>query len=447
MVRFLCTVVFALIVLSTVSSVAKEQNKSVVGPSPEERVARQEIGVVDSGPRPDTPLAISLSDYDFPQHPGLLQRILSSPHGYFRFINRPFALAVCRHFESEMIILGNVNLHGDAHLENYSVTDRQRGLADFDDASAGPFVLDLVRFGVSIHLASRALGISEQADAVVASFIEGYQEGLRNRHLTMPEPALVAHIRAGFPKGRQKLLTNAEALMQPIDKSGREFERAYQQYEEQMKEANPYLPSGFFDIKKLGSLKLGIGSAFNEKYLMRVEGHTREPDDDLIVEAKEIGDLEGVGCVQHPRQGGIMQIAASQARLSFEPPRYAGYVILHPYLGFPGRRAKFWVYAWDDNYFELSIPGSIRTPQDLFDISRDVGIQLGRGHLKSIIDPYETAARQGYLSLVSYYQDDITTAIRELTRQTIAAWEWVREEAANQGSTQPSTPENKSIKE
>ena len=40
-----------------------------------------------------------------------------------------------------------VTLHGDPHLEQYAVTDAGRGLTDFDDASKGPAILDLVRFG------------------------------------------------------------------------------------------------------------------------------------------------------------------------------------------------------------------------------------------------------------------------------------------------------------
>jgi hypothetical protein len=32
------------------------------------------------------------------------------------------------------------------------------------------------------------------------------------------------------------------------------------------------MPADFFSIKKAGRLKLGIGSALNEKYLLRIEG-------------------------------------------------------------------------------------------------------------------------------------------------------------------------------
>ena len=382
---------------------------------------------VVTGQEPAASLAVSLDAYDFSKQPGLRERILASPYGYFRFINRPFAQAVCRRFARDLEVMALVNLHGDAHLENYSVTERQRGLADFDDAAAGPAVLDLVRFGVSLRLASRALGIAERADAVLAAFLEGYRSGLRDGDAVPPEPALATRLRADFAKGRRELLARAEALMQPIEMSRRDFERASQQYRRQMREAHPELPAGFFDIKSLGALTLGIGSAFREKYLLRVEGATGAPEDDVILEAKAIRDLIGVDCIQRPRKA-ITRVAVAQARLSFVLPRYVGYVVLHPYLGFE-RREKFWVFAWDDHYAELSVPRSFRTPKDLFEVARDAGVQLGRGHPKGIADPYEAELRRALLSSVAHFEADITAAVRDLTRETIAAWDSVRAQA------------------
>ncbi len=385
---------------------------------------------------PVDPLVISLDDYDFSQTPGLLKRITSSPHGYFRFIGRPFAQAVCRRFEEDDDIMALVNLHGDAHLENYFVSDRQRGLADFDDATAGPFVLDLVRFGVSIHLASQAMGIDDQADTIVSTFFEGYRRGLQHGDLTIPEPALAARIRATFPRGRQETLARAEALMEPIATESKDFESATRQYLQQMRDENPHLPPDFFAIKAIGKFKLGIGSALSEKYLMRAEGPSEAPEDDLIIEAKGIRDLMGIDCVQRPRVE-VGRIAIAQARLAFERPRYVGYVILHPNLGFE-RRKKFWVYAWDDNYTELSIPQSFETAQDLFDVARDVGAQLGRGHPKSIADPYESMLRRALLFEIDNLEADIMAAIRDLSRRTIAAWQQVRAQA---DVAEPTPPE------
>ena len=107
-------------------------------------------------------LIISPDLDEFSQNPKLLDRILRGPHGYFRFINEIFAEEVCVRFRDDLGWIPNGNLQGDAHLENYAITERGRGLTDFDAATMGPVVLDLVRFGVSIRLASRANGWEDE---------------------------------------------------------------------------------------------------------------------------------------------------------------------------------------------------------------------------------------------------------------------------------------------
>ena len=60
---------------------------------------------------------------DFSQNPPLLKRVISSPHGYFRFINIQFSQEVCHRFSNTLAGTPSLNLHGDAHIEQYAVTD------------------------------------------------------------------------------------------------------------------------------------------------------------------------------------------------------------------------------------------------------------------------------------------------------------------------------------
>jgi uncharacterized protein (DUF2252 family) len=105
-----------------------------------------------------------------------------------------------------------VTLHGDAHLEQYAVTDRGRGLTDFDDASQGPAVLDLARFATSIRLAVRQRSW-EGAEAQVSRFLEGYAAALRDPRTEAPQPAVARRLAAGFDRNRLACLARAEALM------------------------------------------------------------------------------------------------------------------------------------------------------------------------------------------------------------------------------------------
>ena len=95
---------------------------------------------------------------DFSKNPKLLNRILAGPHWYFRFINIPFSKEICRLFQDELPGTPSFNLHGDAHIEQYAVTEIGRGLTDFDHATTGPGVLDLARFATSLHLTCRVNG-------------------------------------------------------------------------------------------------------------------------------------------------------------------------------------------------------------------------------------------------------------------------------------------------
>ena len=386
--------------------------------------------------RPSTPVAksntqqslvISPDADEFSQNPKLLARILRGPHGYFRFINEIFAEEVCVRFRDDLGWIPNGNLQGDAHLENYAVTERGRGLTDFDAATMGPVVLDLVRFGVSIHLASRANGWEEEAERIVHSFFSGYRAALEDPWLTSPPPELVSRIRARFTTDREHTLAEQETLMQPLEVSRENFKRRIEQYLDQMVEQHPELPPNFFEIENAGRLKIGIGSALDEKYLFEVEGPTKAREDNVVLEMKEVRDLHDISCIllseARPERPLLMQ-----ARLAYQPYRYAGFVIFALSKG-DERDKTFWVHEWADHYRELSIRTSFQTVADLHDIAYDAGVQLGLGHPKSIADSYSDHLRARLLITVTELQERLDQTISDLTQQTITAWKQFRVEA------------------
>jgi uncharacterized protein (DUF2252 family) len=260
-------------------------------------------------------LIISTDPDELSQNPQLLERILEDPYVYFRYINTEFAEAVCVRFQEYLGEIPNVNLQGDAHLENYAITERGHGLTDFDDATIGPMVLDLMRFGVSIHLACRANGWEDKAIGMVDSFLSSYRAALENPGLIIPPPELVARISARFTTDRERALAARQKLMEPMGQPLEDFKPEYKQYVGQMKVQHPDLPPYFFDIKKAGRLKMGIGSALDEKYLLRVEGATKAQEDDLNLEIKEARSLRGISCILLSKENPMRPIVM-QARLA-----------------------------------------------------------------------------------------------------------------------------------
>ena len=417
-----CALIFALLFPADTFSAdnsarhSKEKGFSSKSNTPEARSSTQQSLVVS----PDLD--------EFSQNPKLLQRILRGPHGYFRFINEVFAEEVCERLRDGLGWIPNVSLQGDAHLENYAITERGRGLTDFDAATTGPVVLDLVRFGVSIHLASRANGWEEEAEPIVDSFLSGYRAALEDPGLTVPPPELVSRIRARFTTDRELTLAAQETLMQPLEVSREEFKWEIEQYLDQMAEKHSELPPDFFEIKNAGRLKIGIGSALDEKYLFEVEGPTKAHEDNVILEMKEVRDLREITCIlfseASPRRPIVMQ-----ARLAYQPYRYAGFVIFDIRKG-DEKEKMFWVHEWSDNYHELRIRTSFQTAADLHNIAYDAGVQLGLGHPKSIADSYSNHLRGRLLVTVTELHERMHQTIFDLTEQTIAAWKQFRVEAA-----------------
>lgn len=384
------------------------------------------VGCVGSdGPSNDkvaNALFVDPANMDFSENPKLLERILSGPHGYFRFINIIFSNEVCHRFSDALKGTPSFNLHGDAHIEQYAVTDLGRGLTDFDDSSTGPAVLDLMRFGVSLHLACRAHGWSKTSEKLFDRFILGYRTALKEPGTEAPEPTLVKRLRSRFKFDREKYFEWINSIMEPMSQEERdELTLAMKPYSEAMLTENSALAKNFFQIENMGYLRMGIGSALDIKYLVRVRGESSDPEDDVVLEVKEVRDLSGIECITISQKADPFRVLVGQARIAYEPYKFLGYIRF--------RNHTFWVHSWVDNYKELEIGESLQSIEELTEVAYDVGVQLGRGHTNQIAAPLDEQLRREQLRFLTKNQSNIKAICRELTEQTVAAWEMFRSHA------------------
>lgn len=364
----------------------------------------------------NNPLFVEPSAQDFSQNPELLDRILSSPHGYLRFINIPFSNEVCHRFKNSLVNSPALNLHGDAHLEQYAVTDLGRGLTDYDDSSTGPGILDLLRFGVSLKLACIIRGWEEYDNNLYDQFLLGYRNALEDVEIVAPEPVIVKRIKAEFTVDRKKYFQWIESIMEPMPKQERDsVVTAMQSYVEIQLSEEPGLNSNFFDIVKMGHLYMGIGSALDLKYLIRVHGKTDDPMDDVVLEIKQIRNLSDIDCIQAGEVYDPYRIIRGQARIAYQPFHYLGY--------FHFRNMNFWVHSWVDNYKEVSITETFLSPDELAEVAYDIGIQLGKGHVKYVADPFSLQLRRDLIRLLVSNEDRIKQEREELTNLAVQAWE------------------------
>lgn len=362
------------------------------------------------------PLFINPAELDFSSNPELLERILAAPHGYFRFINIAFSNAVCRRFKNSMTNAPALNLHGDAHLEQYAITDLGRGLTDYDDSSTGPGIIDLMRFGVSLNLACREKNWENLDDKLFDKLLLGYRNALENPNITAPEPAVVKQIQSDFAIDRTKYFGWIASIMEPMPASERDsVVSAMQPYVNTMFVQTPEMNKDFFNIVRIGYLHMGIGSALDIKYLVRIHGKTDDPMDDVVLEVKEVRNLGGIECIQSGQMADPFRIIRGQARIAYQPFHYLGY--------FRFRGLNFWVHSWMDNYKEVEIGKTFQSPNDLGEVAYDIGVQLGRGHVKYIADPFDLQLRREQLLLINQFENKIKEERAKLANLTIAAWE------------------------
>ena len=252
---------------------------------------------------------------------------------------------------------------------------------------------------------------------------------------TAPEPRIVSRVRARFDSDRRSLLAWADSLMEPEPVRGLQGQVAIDLFSEVIHDENPDLSPHYFDVVKAGRLRMGVGSALDQKYLARVQGPTPEPDDDVLVEIKEVRDLSGIDCI-HRRAKDPFPILAAQSRIAYTPYKFTGFIYLDP------RRAgdhgldsdfwdgsSFWVHTWVDHYWEVSIT-DLASPEELAEIVYDVGVQLGRGHPKALASPHDFQLRKALLRALDQFEPDIERRSVEFTVDVNQAWQQFRAAAA-----------------
>lgn len=363
------------------------------------------------------PLYVDPALQDFSGNPELLDRILATPHGYLRFINIPFSNEVCRRFRDLLANAPSLNLHGDAHLEQYAITDLGRGLTDYDDSSTGPGILDLMRFGVSLKLVCRAKNWAEYEDKLYDRFLLGYRNALNDPEISAPEPFIIKQIQSNFTIDREKYFEWIESIMERMPEQERDSVIiAMQPYIETRLAEEAELNKDFFNIVNMGYLHMGIGSALDLKYLVRIYAKTDDPLDDVVLEIKEVRNLSEISCIQKPATtSDPFRIIRGQARIAYQPFHHLGY--------FRFRNKNFWVHSWVDNYKEISIDKSFNSPNDLAEVAYDIGVQLGKGHVKYIAYPFDLQLRRDQLKFVMDNESKIKQSLKELAELTIDAWQ------------------------
>jgi hypothetical protein len=345
--------------------------------------------------------------------PDLRASILADVHQYTRFVARRFVGLQCD------VAAGGptVNLHGDAHLEQYLVTSLGRGLGDFDESTVGPVEIDLVRLAGSIRIASRMRGWD--ARALWGRFLEGYLRALRDPTIEAPEPAFVRRAQAAFLGDHDRLLAQCDALIEPLDEQrAAEIEVALTPYFESIRARRPELDPRAFELVAVGPHRLGVGSRGATNLLFRARGATDDAADDIVFEAKAVTQNPDAWCLPLARRRDPLRVLVADARLAYVAFRDVGAVEID------GR--PYWLHEWVDDYTELSLSDDRLDQREVAEVLFDVGVQLGLGHPRGVGAPYEQELRQQLSSYVVAHGDEVWRTSEWLTEAVWSAWQAVR---------------------
>jgi hypothetical protein len=355
--------------------------------------------------------------------PDLLQRLRATPYNYFRFVNHEWTARVCEIFAADIPRQPVVQLHGDAHVEQYAYNSDAWGLDDFDDSTRGPALVDIVRFLGSIELAVRERGWTGDRDRMVDRFFAGYRHGLAEPLSQPSKPDIVRWMQAETPAmSNEQLLAWAENSGFLKQMPSGAVVAAMQEFAKVVRSSRPDLAADYFEVVRANWLKMGVGSASSSKVLMRLKGPSDDPNDDVLLEAKAIRTLEGLSCVDLPERPFRIVTGSQQLGRLKHTILAAGPEVSIPQMTLPRKDlAAWWIRSWEPSYREVGLD-KLRSPDDLGDIVYDSGMQLAAGSVHPLGGAIDLALDRQLLASTNELEPRLRKASRNLVEELLKGW-------------------------
>ena len=368
--------------------------------------------------------------------PDLLIKLRADPYNYFRFINHEWTSRVCEVLAGDLPSQPTVQLHGDAHVEQYAFTKSAWGLDDFDDSTRGPALVDIIRFLGSIDLAVRRRGWTRDRDRVFDRFVAGYRQGLSDPLNQPPRPPIVERMKLQqSPRTNEAFLAWADTLMEPMSETvTKGVTTAMSEFARIVQQERPDLPDAYFRIAHAGWLRMGIGSATAKKVLIRVDGPSPRQEDDVLLEAKAIRALADVRCLETPKSRPTFRVITGNQQLGRlkHDILAAGPEVPIPGLSSEGPNlSDWWIRSWEPSYREIGLDdfGSV---EELATIVYDSGAQLGAGSVHLPGQAVEVGLQQQSLAALGRFEGRLGGEAVHLVEQMLRGWERL---ATTQGLT------------
>jgi hypothetical protein len=219
---------------------------------------------------------------------------------------------------------------------------------------------------------------------VVDRFFAGYRRGLTEPGYQPGPPAIVSRLRGGTVRARADFLAWGETQMEPMTDAGlKAVVSGLASFGEVIRRQKPELTRDYFALVRAGWLRIGVGSAVALKILIRIQGPSADPGDDELLEAKTVGALDDLPCLDTLPTTPTLRVILGNEQLGRLKHTIlaAGPEVLTPKGLIEGEvLGNWWIRSWDPSYHEVRIR-DLRSAEDLAGIAFDSGLQLGGGRL------------------------------------------------------------------
>lgn len=354
--------------------------------------------------------------------PEVLERVRTNPYNYFRLVNREWTARVCERLAADLPGQPVVQLHGDAHVEQFAYMHDAWGLDDFDDATRGPAPVDIVRFLGSAVLVAGQRGWLHDRDRIFDRFFEGYRKGVSDPAYQPPEPSVVRRHRAATTlTSREAFLAASEAQMKPIREDRLQGAIASMQaFNEIVRRERPEIPDGYFRVVRAGALEMGIGSAALPKLLIRLAGPSDDPSDDVLLEAKAVRPRGTAACLEQATSAptfrivqGSRQVGRLKHSILVPGPDHEKTEVAVEGV----HLSDWWIRSWDPAYHEIRLE-DLDSVADLADLAYDAGEQLGAG---AVATDSDTLRRQLAAS-IDHAEPWLRRAAEQMVGEMMRGW-------------------------
>jgi hypothetical protein len=358
--------------------------------------------------------------------PDVLSRVRASPYNYFRLTNREWTGRVCETFAADLPSLPVVQLHGDAHVEQFAFTNDAWGLDDFDDAARGAALVDVVRFLGSIDLAARDRSWSRERQHLFDRFFDGYRKGLTDAAYQPRQPDVVRREKAKSPAlSHDAFLAWAETQMAPTaPETMSSVVAGMKVFSNFVRSKHPDFTESYFRVVRAGWLRIGVGSAGMPKVLIRVDGPSTDSADDVLLEAKAVRARDSLPCIEQPTSTPSLRIVEGSQQVG-----RLKYTILvaGPELAISeetrsGQHLRdWWIRNWDSSYHEIGLR-DLQSVADLAEIAYDAGVQLGAGTLRGVAAPDVATLRARQMTWIDQNEVRLRRTAERLVEEVVAGW-------------------------